>query len=364
MNTVKVLLYGAGAMGLEMVKVLTRKPGVRIVAAIDSDPSKVGQDLGKIAGLDAELGIMVSDDAAMTIGSCDANLALVATTAFADDVLPIITSLLEKRIHVVTICQELFFPIEGAVDVANQIDKMAKEVGVSVVAAGINPGFSLDILPVVGSLPCRQIDSVTASRIVDFSPYGPDEMRHIGAGTSQEEFNIGAEEGHIGHIGLLETVAMVAHCLGLHIDELRQIKKPIVANKDKETSFVKIPAGKVCGFKQTVQGLQGDRAVLDFTMIGLLDPREEDNEIFEMGNRIRIEGVPVVDIDVTEEISQKGGIGTAAVAVNLIPALMSAEAGFHTMNNLPLPHFWSEDSNIQPIKKVERYWKDDRLKRA
>jgi 4-hydroxy-tetrahydrodipicolinate reductase len=355
MDTLKVLIYGVGAMGINMVKTLDHKPNVRIVGAIDCDPLKIGLDLGEVAGLKKELEVKVSGDADKIIRSCNANVALVATTAFAAVVSPLIMSLLNEQINVVTICQELFFPLEDNVKTAKEIDKKAKEAGVSVVATGINPGFSMDILAVVGSLPCRHIDTVSADRIVDFSPYGPDEMKHIGVGLSPGEFSIGAQKGVIGHIGLLETVAMVAHCLGFQIDELRQTKKPLVTKKKRETPFVKIAPGKVCGFKHTVQGIHKNKTVLDFSMIGLIAP-DEDEDGVRLGNRIRIEGFPTVDIDVKEEISQKGGVGTGAVAVNLIPSIMSAEPGFHTMNTLTVPHFWSERSQVQPIEKIVRYW--------
>lgn len=74
----------------------------------------------------------------------------------------------------------------------------------------------------------------------------------------------------------------------------------------------------------------------------------------ELGNHARIEGDPSVDITIREEISQKGGLGTAGVTVNMIPGVIETSLGFHTMNNLVLPHIWSGGPEPQAIEKIVR----------
>ena len=164
-------------------------------------------------------------------------------------------------------------------------------------------------------------------------------MRHIGVGLDRDEFTRGAREGTIGHVGLLETSAMVAHCLALELDELKQLKEPISSAGVRMSKYAEIPAGKVCGFKQRVVGSRGGREVLDFNMVGIVSPQPEDD--VELGDYIRITGEPNVDIRTKEEIAQKGGLGTAAVTVNVIPRIIDAEPGFHAMNTIALPHYWS-----------------------
>lgn len=351
MKKIRVIQYGVGAMGSNMVKLLEMRPQTQVVGAIDHDPAKIGQDLGEVAGLGRRTGIRVSSPADEALAKVKADVVLVAITAFVDEAFEPIMRCLDKGCRVVTICQELFFPVGKNVKKARAIDRKAREMRVGVTAVGINPGFIMDIVPIVCSVPCWEIKKVFVRRVVDFSPYGPDEMRHIGAGLSVGEFTKGVQSGEIGHIGLLETTAMVAHCLGLDIDELQQTKGPMVTKKGRKSSFITIPPGNVCGFRQDVVGLRNGKGLLDFRMVGIVSP-DLDEDGVELGDYARIDGTPSVDIQIKEEISQRGGLGTAGVAVNMIPRVMSAGPGFHTMNTLTLPHIWSGRPAAPPVEKI------------
>ena len=348
---IRVIQYGVGAMGSNMIKLLHSKPYVQIVGAIDHDEAKIGRDLGEVAGLSQRLNVSVRFPPEKVLDSIKADIVLHATTAFIDDAFPQIMTVLERKMNLVSITQELFFPIGENTKKAGELDIKAKKMGASLTSAGINPGFVMDIVPIVCSLPCWEIKKIFVRRIIDFSPYGPDEMRHIGAGLSASEFRKGVREGTIGHIGLLEASAMVAHCLGLPIDELRQTKEPVITQYRRESEFVTIPKGRVCGFKQEVVGLQGKDERLMFSMTGIVSPDSEEDGV-QLGDYTRIEGTPSVDITIKEEISQKGGLGTAGVAVNMIPRVLEAPPGFHTMNTLILPHLWAGQSQPGLIEKI------------
>ncbi len=351
MKQVKVIQYGLGAMGGNVVRLLSQKSSVRVVGAIDADEAKIGRDVGEVVGLKGKLGVVVDHPAEKVLDRVEADVVVHATTAFAKEALAQLTPVLKRRQHLVSICQELFFPLGPNLDRAAQIDQQARRAGVCVTSVGINPGFAMDIVPIVCSSPCWKVDSVLVRRIVDFSPYGPDEMKHIGAGLKPEEFDDGVEKDLIGHVGLLETAAMVAHCLGLEIDELRQTKKPLVSERARKTDFIHIEPGEVCGFKQNVVGLRGGDKILDFQMVGILRPDQKEDGL-DLGDYTRINGQPNVDVTIKEEISQKGGLGTAGVAVNMIPVVLKAEPGFQTMNNLTLPRFWSGGGEPEPIQKI------------
>lgn len=350
---IRIIQYGVGAMGSNMVELLQCKPSALLVGAIDRDSAKIGRDLGSVAGLGKDLGIPVGYPAEQVLDRTSADLVLHATTAFIDKAFPQIMRVLDFKMNVITIAQELFFPLAEHQAKAKMIDEKAKDMGVSVTAIGINPGFIMDIVPIVCSAPCWEIEKVTVRRIVDFSPYGPDEMRHIGAGQSPEAFTQGVKEGYIGHIGLLETAACVAYCLGLPVDTLKQTKEPVITRNKRETAFVSIEPGMVCGFKQSVVGLQGEKEILSLNMVGLISPDEHEDGV-QLGDYARIQGKPSVDISIKEEISQRGGLGTAAVAVNMIPRILEAPPGFHRMHQLMLPHIWTGQAPPEFIRTIIR----------
>ncbi|MDP7240489.1 MAG: dihydrodipicolinate reductase, partial [Dehalococcoidia bacterium] len=60
---VRVGLFGVGEIGGHIARFLMGKPGVTVVAAVDSDPAKVGRDLGEVLGTGKRLGVVVAVDA-------------------------------------------------------------------------------------------------------------------------------------------------------------------------------------------------------------------------------------------------------------------------------------------------------------
>lgn len=354
MEEIKIAIYGVGAMGSNVVRLLQSKPQTRIVGAIDHDPAKIGKDAGEVAGLGKPLGVDILFPPEKTFGAVEADLVIHTTTAFLDEAYDQIVQCLNRGMNVLTICQELFFPIGKNAARAEELAGIAKNKGLRMTAVGVNPGFVMDLVPILCSLPCWEIQSVFVRRIVDFSPYGPDEMRHIGANLTREEFLEGVRVGTIGHIGLLETTAMVAHCLGLPLDELRQTKEPLLTQVPRRSEFVRIEPGRVCGFKQNVAGLCEGKRVLDFRMVGIVSP-DKDEDGVETGDYTRITGVPNVDITIKEEIAQRGGLGTAGVAVNMIPKLMSTPPGFQTMNEFSKLYYWNPKPGVEPVKKISYF---------
>ena len=109
LKDIRIIVYGVGAMGSQMVRLLQTKPHVRVVGAIDWDKNKIGRDLGELTGLGVNLGVEVSYPPQKILGRIKADLVLQATTAFLDEAYDQILRVLAQRMSVVTICQELFF---------------------------------------------------------------------------------------------------------------------------------------------------------------------------------------------------------------------------------------------------------------
>jgi len=114
-------------------------------------------------------------------------------------------------------------PLPKYPELASQLDEMAKEEGVALVAAGINPGFVLDKLVLTLSAVSQRVDRVRATRIVDAAHRRQPLQHKIGMGLSREEFEARAAEGSVKHYGLPESVAMVADGLGFSLDEISEI---------------------------------------------------------------------------------------------------------------------------------------------
>src|SRR5437763_10868906 len=63
MPAIKVLSFGLGPIGAAVAKQIAGRPGFKIVGAVDTDPAKVGRDVGDVAGFGKRAGVLVSADA-------------------------------------------------------------------------------------------------------------------------------------------------------------------------------------------------------------------------------------------------------------------------------------------------------------
>jgi 4-hydroxy-tetrahydrodipicolinate reductase len=63
---------------------------------------------------------------------------------------------------------------------------------------------------------------------------------------------------------------------------------------------------------------------------------QPQNEGVDTGDYIYIKGDPDLHMSIKPETP--GGIGTMAVAINMIPQIIASASGLKTMMDLPLPH--------------------------
>lgn len=332
MENIKVVLWGMGSMGSGMGKYLVDKKGVEIVGAIANRESKAGKDVGEFFGLDKEVGVKITNDP-MSVITEDVDVVLQATSSFVEDVYPQIEEIVKRKVNVISIAEEMAYPMVGSKELTEKIDKLAKENGVSVLGTGINPGFVLDLLIIALSGACAKVDKIEAARINDLSPFGPTVMRTQGVGTTVEEFEKGIKDGSIvGHIGFLESINMIADRLGIDLDKIEQTREPIVSETHRETEHVKVEPGMVAGCRHIAKGYSDGKEVILLEHPQQIHPGKEGTET---GDYIKIKGIPDINMSIQPEIP--GGIGTMAVAINMIPVIVGAKAGLVTMKDLPVP---------------------------
>ncbi|TYP58502.1 2,4-diaminopentanoate dehydrogenase [Thermosediminibacter litoriperuensis] len=332
MENIKVIVWGLGAMGGGMARMILQKKGMEIVGAIASRPEKSGKDLGEVLDLDIKTGVTVTSDP-QTVLKQPADIVLLATSSFTREVYPQLQRIIESGKNVITIAEEMAYPAYREPELAAKIDKMAKDHRVTVLGTGINPGFVLDTLIIALSGVCMDIKKITARRINDLSPFGTTVMRTQGVGTTVDEFRRGLEEGTIvGHIGFPESISLISEALGLEIDEIRQTREPIVSSVYRETPYARVEPGMVAGCKHTGIGFRKGEPVIVLEHPQQIRPELEN---VETGDYIEIEGTPNISLAIKPEIP--GGIGTIAIAVNMIPKVINANPGLVTMKDLPVP---------------------------
>ena len=327
---IRAIQYGVGPIGASIAKLLREKEAVALVGAIDTDPAKIGRDLAEVAGaLDGPWGIKVSGDARGVLDQ-SADVVLHTTSSSLPKVMDQLLACLDVGSCVVSTCEELSYPYRTYPELAAKLDKAAKESGVALVGTGVNPGFVMDKLVVTLAAVSQRIEHAKALRIVDASKRRLPLQKKIGAGMSVEEFRSKVKEGVIKHVGLPESVAMVADSLGLRIDEIRETIEPKVATERVQTEFFTVEPGQAAGVHQIARGFsEGKELVyLELQMyVGAKDPADT----------IELKGHP--DISLVIPGGTHGDIATASVAVNSIPAILEASSGLRTPRDLAIGFF-------------------------
>ncbi|KAF0196825.1 MAG: dihydrodipicolinate reductase [Bacillota bacterium] len=332
MSKIRVILWGLGAMGGGMGRLLLEKQGIEIVGAIDTHPAKIGKKLSEVLGV-AGSDIIVSGLPENVIVTGSADMVLVSTGSFTREVYPQLELVAKAKLNCITIAEEMAYPQVQEPAIAKELNSLYTAADVTLLGTGINPGFVLDSLIIALTGVCTDVQSIKAVRINDLSPFGPTVMRSQGVGTAPEEFKAGTATGHIvGHVGFPESMSLIAEALGFKLDRIEQIKEPIISNTHRETPHVKVAPGMVAGCKHVAYGYSGDKLLITLEHPQQVRPEAES---IETGDYIYITGTPNINMAIKPEIP--GGIGTIAMAVNMIPAVIAAAPGLKTMADLPVP---------------------------
>jgi len=333
MKEIRVILWGLGAMGGGMAKLVAEKSGMKIVGALKRRENGVGKDLGDFLELGKKLDVIISNTPEEVIQKGVADVVVHATGSFTKEVFPELEMCMKAGMNVVTIAEEMAYPAAQEPELAEKLDVIARENGVSILGTGVNPGFVLDLLILTLTGGCLNVERIEASRINDLSPFGPTVMRTQGVGTTPDEFAKGIESGEIvGHIGFAESIGMIAKALGWELDEVKQTREAIISNTHRETPYVKVEPGMVAGCRHIGIGLKDGKELIQLIHPQQIRPEKEE---IQTGDYIKIFGNPTIDMAIKPEIP--GGLGTIAMAVNSIPLVVQAKPGLKTMLDIPVP---------------------------
>jgi 4-hydroxy-tetrahydrodipicolinate reductase len=325
----KVLIMGLGPIGAGVARQLLRRKNFKLVAAVDIDPAKAGRDLGDVLGGE-HTGVTVSADAAAAIRKSKPQAAVLCTSSSLKRVWPQLEAVLKLRVPIVSTTEELSYPWFSNRSLARKIDAAARKARVAVVGTGVNPGFAMDALPIALTAICERVDSVRVERIQDARIRRLPFQQKIGSGLTPEEFAEKVKSFTVRHVGLTESVAMIADALGMTLDRITDEIQPKIARQPVESRFLKVETGRVCGIVQDGIGYAGGEPRIALHMEAYLGAPETFD-------RVVVEGSP--RLDVRADGGYHGDVATASITVNTIPNLLRATPGLHTMRSLALPSF-------------------------
>ena len=339
MKNLRAAIWGFGAMGQGAAAMMLKKKGIEIVGIINRS-RYIGKEMREVF---EECGVKYpqSDHPKIIVtnvvedvifeGNCD--IVLHCTDSFTKDSMSKLELILKSKLNCVSIAEEMAWPWQQSPKEAEILDKLAKENGVTILGTGINPGFILDYLIVAMTGVCEEVDSINAKRVNDLSPFGKFVMQEQGVGISVEEFEKRKAAGAMtGHVGFPESIAMIANALGVTLEKVEQLRDPIVSKTHREHPYAKVEPGTLAGIRQQGLGYVDGEPFITLDHPQQIHPGIEGTNT---GDYINITGTPNISISTGPEIP--GGIGTYAMAVNVIPHVINAEPGLKTMLDIPVP---------------------------
>jgi 4-hydroxy-tetrahydrodipicolinate reductase len=327
MQKLRVVSFGLGPIGVRAAQLAFSKQSLQLVGAIDIDPKKAGQDVGELFDPPRQTGVTIDGDVA-ALDRLKPDVVLHCTSSFMPMVQEQLIEITKRGIDIVSSTEELLVPDLQHPAIAQAVDAAAKAGGASVLGTGVNPGFAMDFMAIVASAVAYDVKRVRCVRVVDAGTRRLPLQKKVGAGMTTAEFAAEKKTGRFGHIGMRESVALIARALGFAIDRNEQTLEPVLATEERKTKFLTVPKGHVAGIRNIGRGSKGNDTLieLDLSMyVGAPNTRDE----------MHLEGEPNVDVTFAGGIP--GDVATAAILVNSIHQAVAAPPGLRTVLDVAPP---------------------------
>ena len=353
----RVAVWGTGNVGRPAIRAVLAHKGLELCAVIVSNPNKVGKDAGEIAGVEPA-GVLATDDwqgliAGKVAGKIDALVYAASADTRAEEAFVEMLSCIGAGINVVSPAfYPLLYPqsqntVKEAVDATQAVCEQGKA---SVFVSGVDPGWAMDILPIMLSGVVSDIQEIRMQEIFNYALYdAPDVVRDvIGFGQPMENKPSMLEESALKTVWS-PMVEMVAKELGYELDSIDVVvEKRALENDVSVATMGEFKKGTQGAFRFEVRGVSNGHAGIVLEHITRIHsdcapdwPRPAEGEGC---HQVIIKGNPelVVSLhghDPVEPGPAGGGNCTAANRlVNAIPAVCDAAPGIVSAIDLPAIH--------------------------
>lgn len=344
---IKVLQIGCGKMSKYSMRYVYEK-GAEIVGAFDISEHVIGKDIGTLMETE-EKGVKVQNlaDLAEFLKENRADIAIVTTRSLIEELRDVVLTLVNGKVNVVTTCEEAFFAENSNKLVFDEIDRAAKENGVTVTGGGYQDIFWGNLISTLaGSI--HNITKIKGSSSYNVEDYGIALAEVHGAGLtlaefdekiakpselSNEEIKKQVAEGTFAPSYMWNVVGWLADKLGYHITEMSQKCVPQTNVKDihSTTLGMDVKAGDATGMSAVVTAQTAEGVEIEAECIGkVYDETEFDKNVWSV----------IGEPDTTVSVERPDTVRlTCADIVNRIPDIINAKPGFVPTSQMADPRF-------------------------
>ncbi len=330
-NKFTIIQVGLGPMGKLITNLLLKRNNIHLKGVVDNDPQLTGKKISTYFDIKDREDLLIESKYKNIISKERVDVVIIATSSSLDKISPIIKESVQAGSNVISICEELSYPYQYYPTLSEELHQLAKSQNVSIVGTGINPGYLMDLLPIVITAPCQSVDSIKVTRMMNSGKRREPFQRKIGTGLTEEEFHQKIRDKVItGHLGLTQSIQMIVAALGIEYDEILEFPpNAIISENEFVTSYgEKVPKGYVCGLQSKAIAKKHEKNVVFLDFIAFAGEHEEFDSVI-------IEGTPKIHQKIIGGVH--GDIGTAAMVTNLIPNIIAAKPGLLTMKDIPVP---------------------------
>ena len=324
MNNIKIIQIGLGPLGCKIAKMIDERKGIETVAAIDINPNLVGKDFGEHCETTSN-NILISNDLQKEVERTQPDIAVLTTVSDMKRISSQLKGIIQLGLPIVSTCEELSFPWNEAPQIAQIIDDLAKKHNVAILGTGVNPGFLMDSFPTFLTAVCQDVSQIKINRFQDAQFRRIPFQQKIGAGLSLSNFEKKKQAGTLRHVGLTESMQMIAMRMGWKLDKTEDILTPVIAKSTTTTATMTIPEGNAVGVRQIGRGYVKGEVKIELTFQAAVGEKESFEEIFITGN-------PNIHSRIAGGIN--GDVATGAITINAIPRVLEASSGLKTMMDI------------------------------
>jgi 2,4-diaminopentanoate dehydrogenase len=337
----RVVQWATGNVGSRALRRAIEHPDFDLVGAWVHSASKVGKDVGELAGL-APIGVKAVGTLEDVIALKPDCVLYMPHVFVPDDVVAI----LESGANVVSTRMELQNPVALDPALAARLEAACRKGNTSVHASGSSPGFISEALPIVLASIQRRLDLLQIDEFADCSSRDSPEMIFEMMGFGQKPGQINEAQFHHMETSFGPSLQLLATALGLPIDRFDVTGAQGIVRNDVQIAAGVVPKGTVGATRTTLTGYRGDKPLMVFrtTWFVSADCDTSDGEEWEFrkesGWRVLMIGDCPLRLDITFPVSEEDypemtpGL-TAHRPINAVPYVCDAPAGIVTTVDLP-----------------------------
>jgi len=345
----RIVVWGTGFVGRMVIPEIVRHPAFELVGVGVSASEKIGRDVGELCGI-GPVGITATNDVGALVAlRPDALVHYGPTAAHAADNIELMGSFLRAGIDV---CSTAMTPwvwpsmSQNPPSWVDPITQACSEGGASCFTTGIDPGFANDLFPMTLMGLCSEVRSVKALEILDYINYEGDYEDEMGIGRSPD-FTPLLEHTDILIMSWGATVPMIAHAVGIELDQITTTWEKWVTDQPITTAKGTIEPGKVAAIHFTINGILRGETRIGLEHVNRVGtdaapnwPRGNQEDVY----RVEIEGSPSIIQETAFRFTDGSGRDPAAAgclatglrALNAVPAVNDLPPGWVTPLDLPL----------------------------